>query len=96
MAFKSILCLALILGSSVSYSASSQDTEQFDQYVEGALKVYSQFKEPSKQESEQFYSFIKTKWQTENCTENCLTHGTHAGFEYANRMKIPVDSDSIE
>ncbi|QPB08927.1 rI-like antiholin [Klebsiella phage Metamorpho] len=92
MAFKPI-CLALVLGCGISLPAASHDISNFNSYVEGALKVYAQFKEPSKQESEQFYGFLKSKWKSEVCSKNCDLVGRNAGVEYANRMRIQLDNE---
>ena len=92
MAFKPI-CLALVLGCGISLPAASHDISSFNSYVEGALKVYAQFKEPSKQESEQFYGFLKSKWKTEACLKDCGPLGRTAGVEYANRMRIQLDNE---
>lgn len=95
MAFKLSLCLALVLGCCVSLPASSQDNKDagFNSYVEGALEVYALFKEPSKQESEQFYSYIKSKWEISDCKDNCSELGRSTGVEYANRMRIQLDNE---
>lgn len=92
MAFKPI-CLALVLGCGISLPAASHDISSFNSYVEGALTVYAQFKEPSKQESEQFYGFLKSKWKTEICSNDCGPRGRNAGVEYANRMRIQLDNE---
>lgn len=91
MAFKHSLCL--VFGICISLPAVASNMEGFNQYVEGALKVYSQFQTPSKQESEQFYSFIKNKWSTENCTSECSVTGINAGLQYASQMRIPLDHE---
>ncbi|HFG0932102.1 TPA: hypothetical protein ACGE0Z_002425 [Klebsiella pneumoniae] len=91
MAFKRSLCLAL--GVCISLPVVATETEGFNQYVEGALKVYSQFQKPSKQESEQFYSFIKNKWSTVSCTSECSVTGINAGLQYASQMRIPLDHE---
>ena len=91
MAFKHSLCLAV--GVCISLPAVATETEGFNQYVEGALKVYAQFQKPSKQESEQFYSFIKNKWSTVNCTSECSVTGINAGLQYASQMRIPLDHE---
>lgn len=93
MAFKP-LCLALVLGCGISLPAAShEDISDFDSYVQGALQVYAKFKEPSKQESEQFYSFIKSKWASESCSKDCDSLGRSAGKEYANTMRIQLDNE---
>ena len=63
---------------------------KFDAYVEGAMVVYSQFKTPSKKESEEFYSFLTTKWMCTECVDNCTTLGIKAGAEYAEKKKIEI------
>lgn len=93
MAFIRLVCVALLLGMGVSPSVQA-DGEAFNQYVEGAMAIYSKFKEPSKQESEQFYTFIKSKWQKETCINDCKNNGFRAGKEYASVMNVEFDPDS--
>lgn len=90
MAFIRLACLALFFGIGLSPSVHA-DGEAFNQYVEGAMAVYSKFKEPSKQESEQFFTFIKSKWQKETCVTNCKNDGLRAGKEYASVMNVEFD-----
>lgn len=91
MAFKHSLCFALGMSAALVVLPTNADGS-FDQYIEGALKVYSQFQSPSKQESEQFYSFVKTKWQKQNCTKECIDTGTKVALEYAVLMNTPMES----
>lgn len=93
MAFKNSLFFATVLCTCLSFSMSVSASEEFDQYVEGALKVYSQFQKPSKEESEQFYSFIKDKWNSEKCTSECSITGMNAGIQYANQMGITLEDE---
>ena len=93
MAFNHI-CLALVLGCGISLPAASHnDISDYNSYVEGALQVYAKFKEPSKQESEQFYAFVQSKWKSETCSKDCDSLGRSAGEEYANRMRIQLDNE---
>lgn len=67
------------------------DEANFQVYADGAMKVYFLFQEPSKHESEQFYSFIKNKWDQDSCVkETCALNGEQAAKEYAkiNRVKL--------
>lgn len=66
-----------------THSAENKKNEDFDNYVEGALVVYSQFKTPSKKESEEFYDFIKNKWVYTFCDEkNCNKKGEKVALQY--------------
>ena len=51
--------LAAILFAATLISPVSAEEANFEQYADGAMAVYSKFKEPSKEESERFFSFIK-------------------------------------
>lgn len=93
MAFIRLICATLFFGIGFSPNVHA-DGEAFNQYVEGAMAVYSKFKEPSKYESEQFYTFIKSKWQKETCVSNCKNDGAKAGQEYAARMNVEFDPDN--
>ncbi len=93
MAFIRLVCLALFFSVGLSPTVRA-DGESFNQYVEGAMAVYSKFKEPSKQESELFFTFIKSKWQKETCVNSCKTDGLRAGEEYASVMNVEFDPDS--
>lgn len=91
-----VLTSTILFGAMLAPTISvAQDTVNFDQYVEGALLVYSKFKEPSKQESENFYAFISAKWEENSgtCAQNCAVDGITAGKEYAVKMDIPLDSN---
>ena len=93
MALIRAIGLVLLLGATLTPTVQADDAS-FNSYFEGALQVYSKFKEPSKQESEQFYSFIKSKWQKETCVKNCVVDGKSAGLEYAWRNSVElVDRD---
>lgn len=64
--------------------------QDFDNYVEGALEVYSQFKTPSKKESEEFYKFIREKWVYVECSNNCSKYGYLVGNEYAEKKNVQI------
>lgn len=83
--------LAVCLWAAVMISPVSADPKGFEQYANGAMIVYSKFKEPSKVESERFFSFIKDKWSTQGCSSNCVTDGERAGKQYATTMKVEFD-----
>ncbi|QQK88080.1 rI lysis inhibition regulator membrane protein [Providencia phage PSTRCR_127] len=77
-----LLIGGLLCAVCLSVSAVSTD-DKFNEYVEGALVVYAQIKEPSKEESERFYNFVKKKWSDVNCDSNtCLADGERIGREY--------------
>lgn len=62
----------------------------FDLYVEGALSVYSQFKRPSKDESERFYEFIQKQWSEEQCSSRCNQSGYDAAKRYVKDKNIEI------
>lgn len=86
MKYLLIIC-ALIWSSSALAANNDRD---FDRFVEGALEVYSQFKTPSKEESERFYAFLQTKWNTSVCAKNCGQVGYHIGQQYAREKNIEI------
>ncbi|BBC78164.1 lysis inhibition [Escherichia phage EcS1] len=90
-----VLSTTILIGACLAPSVSSAQDASFNQYVEGALTVYSKFKEPSKQQSEKFFAFISAKWQEQEgeCYNNCSIDGKSAGQEYANRMKVPLENE---
>ncbi|ADI96376.1 rI lysis inhibition regulator [Acinetobacter phage Ac42] len=71
--------------------ASTEKPVKFDKYFEGALEVYSQFETPSKKESEEFYVFVKAKWNKSTCTIDCDQWGYAAGQEYAKKKNIKIE-----
>lgn len=84
------LCSLIIASAYASPTNPPKVPEDFNEYVEGALVVYSQFKTPSKHESEEFYKFIKTKWSYSQCADNCAQLGFKAGSEYAEKKNIEI------
>ena len=93
MSFR-LATICILTGALFAPHFSVASDESFDQYASGALTVYKQFKEPSKEESEQFLAFIKNKWSNETCV-NCHDDGINAGMEYAYRMKVPLDDNEL-
>lgn len=84
-----IFILFLILS-----DVQASDNKYFNTYAEGAMSVYSKLKEPSKEESEQFYAFIKTKWEETNCQNNkCSEDGKSAAQEYVYNLKKELVHD---
>lgn len=83
--------LILSLACSYAHSKPVEDSSKFNTYVEGAMEVYSQFKTPSKEESEEFYDFVKSKWITSRCESNCDKWGYLVGKEYADKKKVDVE-----
>ncbi|QQG32244.1 rI lysis inhibition regulator [Citrobacter phage CkP1] len=96
MALKSLFLSALmgIMLIPSSY-ADVQINSKFDEYFEGALKVYSQYKIYNKQESEQFFSFVKSKWESRQCTNNCEADGVRVGKEYYTNRMIDKEDNEI-
>ena len=83
--------LAACLWAAIMISPAAADPKGFEQYANGAMIVYSKFKEPSKVESERFFAFIKDKWSAQGCSSNCSTDGEIAGKQYATTMKVEFD-----
>lgn len=92
---KILLLMSLLL---VSVSASANQTsKEFVSYVEGALEVYSQFKRPSKAESERFYGFVQSKWTKTYCKHDCSSVGYNIAKQYAKEKKVEIKSkDGIQ
>lgn len=83
------LLFVLILIPSVCL-ASQKDSKEFDQFVEGALTIYSQFQEPSKKESEEFYKHIKSHWAESQCSAKCSAWGSLVAEDYVQQKKIKI------
>lgn len=79
----------LIFVSSTCFASPKQDKE-FNNFVEGALEVYSQFKTPSKAESERFYAFLQDKWTDSECKTQCGVDGYIAGKQYVKEKNIKI------
>lgn len=71
------------------FSLVNASTE-YEQFMDGAMSVYSQFKKPSKEESEKFYGFLQSKWTKTSCKENCDVLGYLAGTEYAKERNVEI------
>lgn len=87
------IATCLLIGGCLSPTISSADSSTFDVYADSAMKVYSQFKEPSIEQSERFFTFIKNKWSSTQCTETCSVDGYEAATEYAKLMKIKLEDE---
>lgn len=84
---------AILIGACMAPVVHAEEAN-FQVFADGAMKVYSLFQEPSKQESEQFYSFIKQKWDKEACVSNsCEVDGLNAGKEYAAINRVKLDNE---
>lgn len=85
------LCCLIFLSAQAypSISITKQDKD-FDNYVEGALNVYSQFKTPTKKESENFYNFIKSKWVYTRCSTDCSEKGEKVAAMYVEIKNIEI------
>lgn len=92
---KYLLALIILCSCGIYSTASDNiavDTQDsFNDYANGAMSVYSKFQKPSKEQSESFYAFIKSKWQSSDCSVNCSNVGVQAGQEYAMLMNIQMD-----
>lgn len=84
------LILILLLTCSTAYPKPVDDNSKFNNYVEGAMEIYSQFKTPSKEESEEFYDFVKSKWIQSRCETNCEKWGYLVGKEYVDKKQVEV------
>lgn len=91
MALKPLAVVLCAMALSAPSSAATINHDNFNNFVEGALKVYSKFQEPSKQESEQFYSFLKSKW-TSCQPDTCKVEGQRVGEEYAAMNQVKLDN----
>ena len=84
--------LAAAALAAIMISPAVADQKGFEQYANGAMIVYSKFKEPSKEESERFFEFIQTKWAAHGgCSNECSDDGQRAGMTYASTMKVKLD-----
>ncbi|AFU64052.1 hypothetical protein CPTAKMNP4_105 [Salmonella phage vB_SenM-AKM_NP4] len=81
MALRALFLSALIGIMCVPVHADTFNPK-FDEYFEGALKVYTQYKIYNKRESEQFFSFVKSKWDRQPCTSTCEAAGVEVAKEY--------------
>ncbi|AZU98704.1 lysis inhibition regulator [Acinetobacter phage vB_AbaM_PhT2] len=90
---KAILISAMLLGISFQQCQAADDKD-FNRFVEGALTVYSQFKKPSKAESERFYDFVQAKWSKADCKHDCSDVGYAIGQQYAKEKNIEIKPKS--
>lgn len=91
---KTMLACSVGLFLTFSMPISNAAEGNFKDYADGAMLIYSKFKQPSKTESEQFYSYIKSRWESENC-EYCILPGKKAAEEYAVLRKVELDHNGI-
>ncbi|ADJ19435.1 lysis inhibition [Acinetobacter phage 133] len=80
----------MMLTITVSLACSAKNPDKFNTYFEGAMTVYSQFENPSKDESERFYAFVKSKWTETSCKNDCTEWGQVTAKEYVKRKNIQV------
>lgn len=76
-------------------SAASNEAE-YTKFVEGALSVYKQFKEPSVKESNKFLSFVNSRWKANNevCLSGvCEIDGRTAAKAYAYTHKVKLENE---
>ena len=83
------LCFIIPLNTS---SHSLFPERDYDNFVSGAMEVYSQFKTPSKEESEKFYSFVQSTWNKTTCNVDCSEVGGFVAKQYAKERKIEIKS----
>lgn len=88
---ESIILIALTTTAVSADNVKLNTTDSFNDYASGAMSVYTKFKKPNKDQSEKFFAFVKSKWQTTQCLENCNSAGVAAGKEYAYLMNVPLD-----
>lgn len=90
--------IAFVITVFLATSVSSADDikvntkESFNDYTDGAMTVYFKFKQPSKEQSEKFFAFVRSKWQDAQCSDNCEIAGIKAGKDYAYLMNVPMDN----
>lgn len=89
-----IFLISLIMMQSSSASSINSSTKEYNDFVEGALEVYSQFKRPSKEESEKFYSFIQEQWSESSCNKNCNNIGMYVGKKYARDKNVEIKTEN--
>lgn len=90
------LSLSLLLMGCLGPNMSSATDGKFTQYADSAMQIYSQFKEPSVKQSEQFWAFIKTEWNNKSQCVNeitCQIDGRAAAVEYAKLMKVKLEDE---
>ena len=71
-------------------SSTKANEAKFNQFAEGALVVYSQFKRPSKEESERFYTFVQNKYASQKCSSECSRNGYDAATQYVKEKNIKI------
>lgn len=86
------LVASLLALSVFSTVPSSANTGDFTEFADGAMSVYQKFTSPSVQESEQFFAFIKSKWQKDDCSNQCSADGKKAAKEYATLYRVNLES----
>lgn len=94
MSLTKLAVCAIMITLFISPVVLSSDEHKRHQYFEGAMSVYSKFKEPSKERSEQFYMFIKSKWVLAKCNSTCSNDGVEAAKEYAVQRQVQLDNEN--
>ncbi|ATN93074.1 rI-like periplasmic antiholin [Salmonella phage Melville] len=94
MALRALFLSALIGIMCVPVHADTFNPK-FDEYFEGALKVYTQYKIYNKRESEQFFSFVKSKWDSQSCNESCEAKGAEVAKQYYTNRLIEKEENEI-
>ncbi|ANA49452.1 lysis inhibition [Salmonella phage vB_SnwM_CGG4-1] len=94
MALRALFLSALIWILSIPAQADVFNPK-FDEYFEGALKVYTHYKIYNKQESEQFFSFVKSKWDSQSCAESCEAKGAEVAKQYYTNRLIEKEENEI-
>lgn len=93
MSLSKLSVLVIFIACFISPSMSVADEHKENQFFEGAMTIYSKFKEPSKEHSEEFYAFIKSKWQQAKCDTSCSVDGKDAAHEYAMKKQVKLEEE---
>lgn len=85
---KCALILSII--SMPSLEAKKPEDRDFNRFVEGSLEVYSQFEQPSKEESERFYDYVKSNWSSTECKYDCRAEGQKTAYKYVIEKDVKI------
>lgn len=84
-------CALIILFVSMpSYGAKKPNDKDFNKFIEGSLEVYSQFQQPSKEESERFYEYLKSNWSSTECKYDCRVEGQKTAYKYVIEKEVKI------
>lgn len=83
MAIDNKITIALLLSMFISLIGIMfiSNTNNIQQYLDGAMTVYTKFDSPNKQQSDEFLSYIKSEWKESNCFD-CRGYGVSVAEKY--------------